>query len=334
MDRDSFDRIARTLAGAATRRDGLKAVLAAVGLSVSGAAAGLAEAAPKGGAKRHAASEQTAKKRPTGEKRPSTQGPCGNGKRKDNICNADAECCTGVCAIHLGKKNKDKQGRCRCLKRGKQCGADKNCCGTLSCYQGRCTLLKPGPNPPTPSSPVPTGSPCTPADTCQSQQATCRKYASGSPAGTYCLLENGGICTAAKECAGQTCSSGVCGQATIPTGQACTNGDTCADAQATCVAYTSTNPAGTYCVLANGESCSGADDCTSQICADDVCSNTPEICDVCPACTYQTVQAAIDGVADGATIKIDAGTYPEDLVIDKDVRLKACNGAEVILFNA
>ncbi len=114
MDQASFDRIARTLGAAVTRRAGLGAALAAaVALPVTSTTASIASAA----------------------RRPKPEGPCGNGSRKDNMCTKDSQCCTGVCK--KGIKNKDGKGRCRCVRRGKACKEDKNCCKG-SCVGGFC----------------------------------------------------------------------------------------------------------------------------------------------------------------------------------------------------
>jgi predicted outer membrane repeat protein len=333
VDRASFDRIARTLAGAATRRDGFRALIGAA-VAVIGAGGGaVVDAAPNGQQKRRA-ERAGASKKPSAKGKPSAQGPCGNGKRKDNICTSDGDCCTGICNLGAGKKNKDRRGRCRCMKRNKPCTADVNCCNTLTCNQGRCSMHKPGPTPPKPAGKVPTGSGCTQVDTCASELASCTTYTSNAPRGSYCLLPDAATCSAAEQCVGQVCNGGVCGKGLIPTGEACTGGDTCASAGASCVSYGSSNPAGTYCLRANGAACDGAGDCVSQICIDEVCSAVAETCDVCPTCTYTTVQAAIDGVAAGSTIRIDEGFYEEDLIVDKDLRLKACNGAKVFLYNS
>ena len=231
MDRDSFDRIARRFAGAATRRDGLKAVLSAIagigtgiGIGANGLEAPEAEAAKSGNAKKDSGSlkkDPGAGKKRRGKKpsggHPTTEGACGNGKRKDNICTQDSDCCTGICNTGTGKYNKDRKGRCRCMKRNQPCSVDSNCCNTLTCYQGRCGTRNPGP---TPGSAIPTGYPCTPADTCEDAQASCIPYLSGNPPGSFCLLANGGTCSAASQCVGQACSSGVCASGLIPTGKA------------------------------------------------------------------------------------------------------------------
>ena len=323
-DRERLDMIAKVLGTATSRRTGLMAAL--------GAALGWATVSTDGvNAKGRGPATKGKGSKGGARSGPEIQGPCGNGRRKDNICTNDGECCTGVCNKRLGKHNTDGKGRCRCLKRGKQCQYDRNCCGTLECQQGRCAGRGPGPEP---DAPIPTGSPCTPEDTCASQQATCRTYASGNPVGLYCLLPNGQSCSGSSDCVQQSCVSGTCAQATvIPIGDACTQQDTCAG-QSTCVAYTSNDPSGTYCLLGTGGSCDGSVECTSQLCLSGQCTLTPESCDVCSTCTYQTIQAAINGMAEGSTIKIGEGEYTEDLTIDKDLTLRACNGEPVSIENA
>jgi predicted outer membrane repeat protein len=50
-------------------------------------------------------------------------------------------------------------------------------------------------------------------------------------------------------------------------------------------------------------------------------------------CAYSTIQPAVAAAASGATIRIDAGTYREDVTVDKSLTLKACNGATVTWYN-
>ncbi|MFM9107091.1 MAG: hypothetical protein ACKOWF_10395 [Chloroflexota bacterium] len=132
MDQTAFDRIARLLGGAATRRQGFAAALGGMlGLGSVVAAAPAAEAkARDAGRKRR-------------RKRPGITGPCGDGTRKDNICTKDKQCCTGICDKDLAKKNRDGKGRCRCARRGQDCTEDKNCCGSMVCTNDVCA--KPGP---------------------------------------------------------------------------------------------------------------------------------------------------------------------------------------------
>jgi predicted outer membrane repeat protein len=123
MDQTQFDRIARLLGGAVSRRAGIGAALAALTGS-------------------RIAADADAKNKGTGRK-PGTEGPCGNGKRKANICTKNSDCCTGLCNTKAGKKNKDGKGRCRCIQNGKACKSSKNCCNTLTCNDGVCGSVAP-----------------------------------------------------------------------------------------------------------------------------------------------------------------------------------------------
>ena len=119
MDQAAFDRIARLLGGASTRRQGIAAALGGMlGLAAVTTERDAAVAAPA--SRGH-------------KRRPRPEGPCGDGTRKDNICTRNADCCTNICNLELGKKNVDRKGRCRCMRRGQPCKADRNCCNTLTC---------------------------------------------------------------------------------------------------------------------------------------------------------------------------------------------------------
>jgi predicted outer membrane repeat protein len=198
MDQSQFDRIARLLGGAISRRAGIGAALAALTgsqvattVDAKGAATG----------------------RDKGRGTPGAEGPCGNGKRKANICTKDKDCCTGICGKKPPERNKDGKGRCRCIQRQRRCTEDRNCCGTMTCNSGKC-----GPG----VTKIPTGKACTVTDVCEDAAARCTTYFSGSPDGTYCLLPNGQSCSAAKQCASSDCD-GTCKAETCTV---CTSGCT------------------------------------------------------------------------------------------------------------
>jgi len=98
MDQRSFDRFARLLGGAASRRAGIRAALGGL----------LGLAAPDGADAGRNKAKDKAKGKEEGRGRPGPEGPCGNGSRKDNACTKDSDCCTGICNTSLGKKNRDK----------------------------------------------------------------------------------------------------------------------------------------------------------------------------------------------------------------------------------
>ncbi len=159
MDKERFDDLVRRLAEERNRRSVLTgvggAVVASFGLASDSDAAASTR---KGKDKKQAAAAADGKKAgkkgkekgkgkgsdrsPDELQKPGvgTEGPCGSGSRKDNICTKDSECCTSICDIQLGKKNKDKKGRCRCVRRGGACTADNNCCNSI-CISGVCGYL-------------------------------------------------------------------------------------------------------------------------------------------------------------------------------------------------
>ncbi len=132
MDQERFDRIAAALGGAATRRAGLKAALAALA-GLSGRE--LAAAAPERG------DGQNLERDGEGSEVDSEKRPCGP-KPKDNRCTKHKDCCTKYCRK---PKKQAKFGRCRCIKRGKKCKAGQKCCSAMTCRNGRCTKKQPAP---------------------------------------------------------------------------------------------------------------------------------------------------------------------------------------------
>ncbi|MGI9255115.1 MAG: hypothetical protein ACR2J8_15335 [Thermomicrobiales bacterium] len=157
--------------------------------------------------------------------------------------------------------------------------------------------------------------------------------------------KKGRPCSEDRNCCGNiTCVAGKCGGKAplVATGAACGPNDVCRDPNAACTTYDYDTPAGTYCLMPPKGLCATGGDCASLQCAQGVCrpcsspacaqSCTPI---VCASCTYQTVQAAIDGASDGDVIAIGKGTYVEDLTIaGKELTLRACPGDRVTLRNA
>lgn len=108
--------------------------------------------------------------------------------------------------------------------------------------------------------------------------------------------------------------------------------DTCASPGATCTTYLDRSPSGTYCLYANGSTCAASNQCASSNCQGTCAA---QVCTVCAnGCAQTTVQGAITAANPGDVIRIDSGTYTEDLTITKNLTLANCNGSDVVLRNA
>jgi hypothetical protein len=123
MEHDRFDRLARALGSATTRRAGIGAAIAgAFGfIALTDNVRGRRDAEPAG--------------------------PCGDGSGKQNRCSSNKECCTNFCDVVIR--------RCRCLARGETCKNNQSCCAGNACHDGVCSNT--GPNPTT--TPRPTKTP-------------------------------------------------------------------------------------------------------------------------------------------------------------------------------
>ncbi|MFM9105429.1 MAG: hypothetical protein ACKOWF_01870 [Chloroflexota bacterium] len=197
MDKASFDRIARLLGGASSRRAGLGAAAAALFGAAAPAAA-----------------------------RPGGSSQCG--QRKNSACRKTSECCSGVCDLSRGKENRDGLGRCRCARRTEKCKSDKDCCNRknqgLVCLGGVCS-------PPCTA----LGRECS-SSTNACCAGICGGVASedrGFIATTCCLPLNASGCSADNHCCGgadgiTACQQGVCVNACKELQQACdANTDNC-----------------------------------------------------------------------------------------------------------
>ncbi|MFM9105785.1 MAG: hypothetical protein ACKOWF_03715, partial [Chloroflexota bacterium] len=361
MESRAFDRMARLLAGAATRRQGLAALAGALaGAAFTAGPATAGKGNPKG-------------------RKPEASGPCGDGSRKDNRCTNDKQCCTGICDVKPGKKNKDKAGRCRCLKNGKACKADKNCCTTSVCFNGSCAACR------KPNQSCDGNGDCCGGNFCIGKVCqACRDNDQSCTASSDCCsglacynsscapcVADGKACSANADCCtglgcyngscsicvtdGQTCSSdeqccsgsvcfeGLCAlPRSVPNGDACIDGlDSCTDPDASCTMYQFEEPVGTYCLLPRKANCSRDLDCVSRDCPGDVCvaCSHPACTNACEpivcknGCTYNTIQAAIDNASEGDVIDIGRGEYRENLIVFQSVTLRACKGQPVTIQN-
>jgi hypothetical protein len=182
VDSGQFDRLAQRV-GTGHRRQvlgvALSGIVALVGLP--------------------AATESRARKRKL-----TVEGPCGNGRIKDNRCQRDTQCCTGFCDK---KKGKRPYGRCRCRKLNQSCREDRNCCATagqpMSCVAGTCQ---------TTTSCVPQGGTCGDGTVCctglECQAGTCEARGLCVPLGGACTTGGTACCTDLG--ANATCAAGIC----------------------------------------------------------------------------------------------------------------------------
>ncbi|MFM9108669.1 MAG: Dickkopf N-terminal cysteine-rich domain-containing protein, partial [Chloroflexota bacterium] len=213
-----------------------------------------------------------------------------------------------------------------CRANDQSCSASSDCCSGLACFNGACA-------------------PCV-ADgkTCSANADCCAGLGCYNGACALCVTDGQTCSSDGQCCSGAVCREGACATPkTVKTGEACIEGfDSCENEDAACESYEFDDPEGTYCLLPRKARCTGDMDCRSRDCENRVCiacsheacitACTPIVCK--SGCTYSTVQAAITNASPNAVIDIGPGTYVEDLVIDKNLTLRACKGTEVILRNA
>ncbi|MFM9107684.1 MAG: hypothetical protein ACKOWF_13410 [Chloroflexota bacterium] len=259
MDGTRFDALARVFGAAVSRRSGAVAIIGtALGLASGGALA-------KG---------SRGDRRDAGQG-PGAQGPCKTEKRPDNICTANSQCCTNICDKGTGATNKDKKGRCRCIRWRKPCEQDRNCCSRknqkMACIEGICQKL------------IPTAQPCHAGDVCQDSRATCTTYTDGNPQGTFCLIAVTGLCEMDAQCVTERCVNRRC---LYQTGESCgpvQNDNLCAGYQdgVICSTYDDGNPAGNYCVMPLLGPCNRDSDCQNERCINKVCQNPAQLTEPC-----------------------------------------------------
>ncbi len=337
MDGQSFDRIARLLGGAASRRAGIKAaVVAAVGLATRG----------------------VLPEQPVAAK-PNQDGPCDDRSGKMNRCKVDGDCCTRYCKT--GKSG--KTGRCRCIHRGKPCRPEQKCCNG-TCTNGICPrkkrrCVKPDGSCKTRIKKKKNGKKkrirraccsgkCTNGKcpkTCKADGASCTAASEccvGACTAGICAVctATGQACTASPECCSGLCDANVC-KKIIATSVACVAGDVCQDPLAECTSYQSSQPAGTYCLLAQSErTCTKDNDCITQVCTNGTCeAYQPGVAAVCGASSAdQTCKASSNATCQTYTnswqnsnsdqyfCTLDTGeTCPVDIG-DCGCKSSACNG--------
>jgi hypothetical protein len=216
-------------------------------------------------------------------------GQCASGFCVDDVC------CDSICNGACQACNLAVPGTCTTEANLTPCGGGNVCCtGTCQecCGNGQCT------NPAEPICVVGTCMPCTTSGQCGGGQVCC---------GGSCFA---GICCADAECApgGDDCVNNEC---------QCGGGSACAGNSPDCCG----NPGACTNVDTDPENCGAcgapACDASSPVCWDGNC-----VCgDVCASgCQFTSVQAAIDGLPAGSTIRLCARTYAP-ITISKNLTL-------------
>lgn len=282
MDGISFDRLARAVGSGSSRRRLLGAL---TGLGLGGLVtllAGDTAAAEKPADRLRRHKQQRRRKRRISKRR-------NRGKNGNNHRNTSGGLGSG-----------------ECVATGDDCGQNSECY-TGNCFNFSCAAK---------------------VRQCSAGGTTnpCRLAANGC-AGSQCchgsLSCNDGCCSgdanqcnAEGNCCVPNCSDKACG----PDG--CGVGGTCGAC-----------PGGSTCDETSGQ-CSCVPDCTNVECGSDGCGGTCGTCtdgicqngscrpcDVCPTCTYTTIQAAINDDQGPELIFVCPGTYSESLQIAREVLL-------------
>lgn len=98
----------------------------------------------------------------------------------------------------------------------------------------------------------------------------------GGGSGSIPLIETGGPCVAASQCAGGVCLNGVCGgnsgtTGTVPAGGACTSNSVCVSG--TCLNGVCSGSTGTGGTVPAGGACTAPSQCVSGVCLNGVCGS-------------------------------------------------------------
>jgi hypothetical protein len=282
MDGSSFDRLARAVGAAASRRrllgaltgQGLGSVVAI--LARDDAAAEKPSDRLRRRKQQHRRKRRNSKRRNNGKhgnNRNGNGGGLGSGAcvATGDDCSQDSDCCTSNC-FNFACAEKVKQCSAGgttvpCRPAAKGCAGSQCCHGALSCNDGCCS---------------------TDANQCNAEGNCCVPNCSG------------------KSCGPDGCGvGGTCGS--------CPAGSTCDDATGACSCVPDcTN------VECGSDGCGGTcGTCSDGICQDGAC----QPCDVCPACTYKTIQEAISDTQGPELIFICPGTYLESLNVSRNVLL-------------
>ncbi len=305
LEAERFDAISRTLAAGATRRGALGLLS---GLPLIGGLMALLDACEvdaKGRRKRR-------KKAPQAWPRAKTAHTHHKKQCKAELARQDL-CREVRASARTTARNRSIVGRVPVIRRVQSCQVCNTVTATCAPDQGQL------------------GQPCgNPGQVCQSDgTCACSSDPDTCPSCTTCGGD--GTCQGCTGCCdGDACVTDCGACRTCEQGQ-CGGCPGCCDGNGACQPGTENAVCG-----ANGSSCQACSNptpiCANQVCvactsgdqcpANTICDEGACLaCDVCSACTFTTVQAAIDAASTGDTIRICAGTYVGNVTVNKNLTL-------------
>jgi len=170
--------------------------------------------------------------------------------------------------------------------------------------------------------PMPEG-PCTAkpvGNNCKADSECCTKNCNGKKCR---WVRPGGRCSSNRQCKSHLCQNGRCSGVNpgVLSGEPCTRSTSCANADATCTAYTFGWP-GEFCLLPTDAFCSQNGECASGLCWNDACA---ESCTVCAeGCPYSTIGEAVNEAEPNSVIGIAPGIYIDPVTVDGNLAFVRC----------
>ena len=181
---------------------------------------------------------------------------CGDCVSKERMCNNDENCCGDMSC---------QNGKCKCIEKDQACSGDNECCGNMPCENGICKCFEPD---------TTTNVNCEETDCCTG------KCTNGKCSCTYPCTEN------SECCEGDNCIAGMCGRSCNDKHMPCDTNENCCLFN-TEVSFINTDDikcvkgSCNSCIQPNTSGCEENNDC----CMNKNCTNgTCECSDIDEAC--------------------------------------------------